>query len=56
MEGGYNIFAMCSPFVSYNLILNDHAVASIPLVVGEKGEKKRLQEKQYFLCEVFNQR
>lgn len=48
MEGGYNIFAMCSSFVSYNLILNDHAVASIPLVVGEKCI--------FFSREIFNQR
>lgn len=40
---------MCSPFVSYNLILTDHAVASIPMVVGEKGKKEKKKEITTFL-------
>lgn len=49
MEGGYNIFAVCLPFISYNQILDDHAVASIPMVVGDKGKKKRDKKKNNIL-------
>lgn len=52
---------MCSALVSYNLILNDHAVASLPpLSMAEcESEENRLQEKQvvgvFFALEVFYQ-
>jgi len=55
-----NVFAMCSPFVSYNLILNDCAVASPPaMVVSEKAKKMDYKKNKlfvFFLLDVFNQR